>query len=95
MAKHSKSTLKCNTCDFETKQKSALNKHMIIHSDEKRFRCEICDFTTKTKEYHIHVKFAIMLLKQKDIWNNIISPILMKNAINVKFVILPQITKQA
>ncbi|KAF2897635.1 hypothetical protein ILUMI_08547 [Ignelater luminosus] len=38
-----KTLFKCDKCDFNTKQESSLEKHMLIHSNERPFVCEVCN----------------------------------------------------
>ena len=45
----------CSFCDYKTKDKGNLKKHVVVHSVEKPFKCEECQFETRRpKEMKTH-----------------------------------------
>ncbi|KAJ8966178.1 hypothetical protein NQ317_006897 [Molorchus minor] len=44
---------KCEVCEYQTKQKGTLKRHLVLHKDiseVQMFKCKMCDFQTKYKE---------------------------------------------
>ncbi|XP_035679381.1 zinc finger protein 431-like [Branchiostoma floridae] len=41
--------LKCDHCTKTFKDEKILQKHQIVHTDEKRFMCDVCGFATRRK----------------------------------------------
>ena len=39
----------CSKCEYNSRWKSALRKHVLVHSGEKPFQCSQCDFRCKYK----------------------------------------------
>ena len=47
----------CDKCPYESKQRSSLVLHQLVHSDERPFPCELCDWRFKTKRrLHNHLQ---------------------------------------
>lgn len=44
-------------CDFRCRDESYLSKHMLTHSDDKKFMCSECGYITKWKHYlNVHMR---------------------------------------
>ncbi|KAJ8910029.1 hypothetical protein NQ315_003459, partial [Exocentrus adspersus] len=40
---------KCDSCDYKTRWKRRLEKHMVVHKEINLYKCDWCDFKTKWK----------------------------------------------
>ncbi|KAJ8948539.1 hypothetical protein NQ318_000079 [Aromia moschata] len=67
MQKHNEEAYKCGTCDFETKYRKNLERHMMTHKDPAEiptYKCAICGFEAKRKSHlltHISLKHRTAL----------------------------------
>ena len=51
-AQHGEKRFLCSQCDFQTRKKNNLHRHMIIsHCDEENFQCHICMKRFKIERY--------------------------------------------
>ena len=44
---HSQQKFSCETCGKMFAQKSTLEQHQAVHTDEKKFKCKICPYSSK------------------------------------------------
>ena len=44
---HSQQKFNCQTCGKSFAQKSTLEQHQAVHTDEKKFKCKICPYSSK------------------------------------------------